>query len=199
MKRRKGKSFNCPRKIGIWAMEPGCGATYIAIGMATFLSTVCHCKTAYVELGSTGQIESLVRRRNQNTSYFCYHGIWMYPNVLPQTFYALEDKEVDTWLYDGGSSLRRDAYNQLLNARKFLVCPGSPWKQERVCLWLDRHSEEERQSYEFLIPSGDCEFKKVLEDEYKLQLYEVPYIKNPFELTPIAVQFFYQLFCKKEV
>lgn len=199
MKKHKGELFHCPRKIGIWAMEPGCGATYIAIGMATFLSTVYHYKTAYVEMGSAGQIESLARRRGQNTSCFCYHGIWMYPSVLPQALYTLEDKEVDTWLYDGGSSLRRNAYNQLLDARKFLVCPGSPWKQERVCLWLDRRTEGELQSYEFLIPSGFCEFKKVLKGEYKIQLHEVPYIKDPFELTPIAVQFFYRLFCKKEV
>ena len=199
MKKQKRESFIYPKKIGIWAMEPGCGATYIAIAMATFFSTVCHCETAYVEMGSIGQIKSLTRRSSQDKACFCYHGVWMHPSVSPRALPTLAEQEFDTWLYDGGSSLRRDSCNQLLDARKFLVCPGSPWKWERVRFWLERRSEEELRAYEFLLPSGSYEVKSVLEATCKAQLYEVPYIKDPFELTPVAVQFFNRLFCKKEV
>lgn len=147
-------------------------------------------KTAYIELNTTNQIQSLSAK--DSTDSFVYLGIHMFPSAKVTSLQEILNKEFDCFILDMGVLTNYTAMEFSKCQKKFLVCSFCEWKK---CISLKKIQELFQQTNlnrEDLILLKTFENKSTDSMFFSMHAKTFPPLANPFQ---IPVDMFRDLNC----
>lgn len=187
-----------PKIIAIGGLEHNCGTSCVCLAISNFLENKLRKKTAYIELNPTNQIASLSKEKKEAS--FRYLGIYMFPKASLSTLPHILQMHFDYFVLDFGilNPYTLKEFNRC--NKKFLVMDLCLWKKRKNQEKLEQFIKENTLELEHVIllmnhltkESTTLRFSKLFSKQISL-----PYIKNPFQLTPDDFKFYEKLLEEK--
>ncbi len=181
------KTLSVPQTIGIGGIEHGSGATHLALALTNLLANRQRKKTAYLELNPNRQIACLSSGSAQ--SFFRFLGMDFYPEATFEQLPKLLGKPYACFVLDlGVLNPSSAACREFLRCQKKLVV-GSvcPWKEARYGKWMESFFSQYQNHSEEIILLGNLGIKEDIlrfRRKYRVSVQTVPFLENPFQLTP---------------
>lgn len=168
--------------------------THLCLALSNFLCNKQGKKTAYIELNTTNQIRSLAPDSG-NTSFF-YIGIHVFPGTTLTSLPEILRMDFDYFILDMGV-LNVYTANEFFKCEKqFLVCSLSKWKRAQTIQKLEQllvNNYTMLGCLNLLTMSSIKESKLSMMYGHVLKVHSVPFLPNPFQVTPEFFSFFGKL------
>lgn len=190
---RNQKKSQSPLLIGVTGMESGCGVTHTCIALATYAYQAQGRRTAYVEMNKSHQIRGLVAKDNWQGECFRYQGIFFYPEASTRTLDLVLMKEYEMVLLDCGCRQQEMLKDVPICNYRFMLAFGARWHRTQLEDWFGSQEKIRRTQYQYLIPLVSQQQIKDLCHEYSVQFHAIPYLSDPFVLSPTMIQFLTKL------
>ncbi len=178
-------------------MERSCGTTHFALALSNFLCNKENQKTAYIELNATGQILNLSSENSPQP--FCFQRIDLYPQITLETLPQILKKQYAYSVLDMGV-LNEHTYREFLRCdQRFIVGSICPWKANCYYSLLESLSYQSIHHQKDFILLGNLGIKKYVkqfQQKYNICIRAVPFLENPFQLTPSDWTFLNELLKK---
>lgn len=174
--------------IGIIGTGMGCGATHLAIALATYMQSGLGRRTAIIELSGKNELKDMIQKEgNKNQTlvgvhYFTDLGVGKMPEIM--------NSKYEVFVLDLGSDYALAREEFLRCDRKIVTGSISPWKVSAYEHFLKKVMETENiTSWEFLILFANMSDKKKIQKKYGVQMISIPWIENPFYLKKEDMMF----------
>jgi hypothetical protein len=189
-----------PQTIAVCGTEHGIGTTHFALSLSNYLCSKYRKRTAYVELNGSNQIRSLSDDPDMDT--FFYMDIACYPSSIAEDLNRILAERFSYIILDLGvltSDTCREFYRCDL---KFIIGSVSPWKAGRFYDTLESLLYNTNPSQDHIVILGNLGIKETLRDFQRFcgcQVYAIPFLQNPFQLTTANCTFFQEMLAKNGI
>jgi hypothetical protein len=176
--------------IAMMGTLPGVGVTYSAISLGTYLSNYCHYRVALVEENSNMHFSYIKRaaRVIGEENYFSVGKIDYYPGAEEGIWLRLQRMSYDYILVDYGVN-EGSKLNQYARCNyRFLIGSLCEWKREAFETVMDKEGTGVEISF-YLATLGKRYDMKEFYQEFRIRLYGIPCIHDPFLLVKEVLQF----------
>lgn len=182
--------------IGIWGTESGCGATHLAISLASYITgrermstTLAECNTSQA-FAKLEQVYEALPKASERQEFFI-HGIRYKKQVLLEEIRRIQAAGQECLIMDFGK-----ASNQLWEC--FLSCKTCivvlslrEWKLPSFELFMEEtKGHKERKNWCFVVRDGFREDLREMEKRYQIHLKQMPYEADPFQLRRENMKFY---------
>ena len=139
-------------------------------------------KTAYIELNTTNQINSLVTTQGNNV--FSYKGIDFFPNASVTSLIEILNLNYQYYILDIGVLSTYNLKEFLRCDKQFLVCSSRKWKLQNAKEKIDSIFKNKK-ALKFVTMIMNLSEKEI---HYSIfsnlhNCVSFPFIENPFQLT----------------
>lgn len=166
--------------IGIGSVDRGAGTTCVCLAFANYLCNKMGMKTAYIELNTTNQINSLSSKDSEHP--FVYMGIHIFPSTKVTSLKDILSKDFDYFILDMGILTTYTAVEFSKCQKQFLVCNFCEWKKrttQKKIQDLFQNTNLEREKLILLKTFASKSTGPLLSE---MHFKTFPPISNPFQL-----------------
>lgn len=179
-------------------MEKNSGVTFISLALSNFLHSKLGKKTAYIELNTTNQIQSLSPK--QNEKYFSYMGFDIFPSITVTSLWEILCLNYDYFVLDMGVLNTYTAKEFSKCEHRFLVCSLSKWKIHQTLEKVEKFCQQTYIPKEHVTVLNNLKMQKstfALFSTLPVKVISFPFIPNPFQLKPDTFHVFHQILERK--
>lgn len=151
-------------------------------------------KTAYIELNTTNQINSLSQK--QDPASFSYLGFTVFPCVKVTSLLEVYNMNFDFFVVDMSVINTIIAREFAKCDYQFLVCSLCNWKNDNTLKKIDHLFQHTNISQETVTILSNLGIKKSIVSSFskkRLRVIPFPFIPNPFQLQPKEFAIFTKL------
>lgn len=185
--------------IGIWAVESGCGATHLAIALASYIvgrermrTTLAECNTSHAFSRLEQVYEGLPKE--SGTKEFFIRGVRYIKQAASEEIRQLYASGQECLLLDFGHA-DRTAWESFLSCKICIVTLSlREWKMPSFEAFMEETREhKERKSWRFVVRDGYREEIREMKKRYRIDLKQTPYEADPFHIRRENMNFYESL------
>ncbi len=171
-------------------MTPNCGTTFLSLSLTNYITNKLHQKAIYIEVNGTNEIKNLFPKSPVNSFHFM--GLFIFSNVTLAELPTILSQPSANLILDFGvlNEHTLQAFSQA--DTKIIIGNIGPWKTRTYADYLKKLSNimNIRDCFILLANLGIKEYEKIFHAYTGFSVLSIPYIKNPFQLTPADWPFF---------
>lgn len=181
------------RSIGIFGVQQGVGVTHLSAAMMRYCTQRLGSHTALVELSGNHELEELQRQRDGRGLRAAREHYFV--NAGSETMAEIAGCGCEYQILDMGSEFYRIRGEFLRCHRKIIVVSLVPWKRKELDYFMSAIYREEQMGEEvtFLAQFGKKTDKKDFQKTYRVPVFTLPYVEDPFRLTEADCRFLQRL------
>lgn len=169
--------------MGVGSVERGVGTTCVCLAFANYLCNKLGMKTAYIELNTTNQINSLSSNLSKDsTDSFVYLGIHMFPSTKVTSLNEILSRDFDYFILDMGVLTSYTATEFSKCHKQFLVCSFCEWKKRISLEKIKDLFENKFLHKEEIILLKTFHEKSTGPNIFSMNIKAFPSLPNPFQL-----------------
>ena len=187
------------RRIGIFALTPGCGTTHLSISIANYFASKERKSVLYLECRPEDyqSTEGIIRLRTDNTisiaglSGFKKHGIDYMPSCTPSDVRRLISEKYDIIISEQYCRAEDGQLQFGMYEKCMFLFSAKPWKYNTAQINLKKIIAQKSG-----MPQGEyCSFgltkneEKMIKEEFNLRCVSIPFINDPFRLNNDDLKF----------
>jgi len=182
--------------IGIWSTESGCGATHLAIALASYIvgkermhTTVAECNQSHA-FARLEQVYEMLPKESESQEFFI-RGVRYLKQVSPKEVRRLRASGQECLLLDFGGAAW-EAWEVFLSCKTCIVVFSlREWKLPSFENFMEQTKEQkERKNWHFVVRDGFKEDIRELEKRYRMHFKQIPYEEDPFHIRRENIRFY---------
>lgn len=185
--------------IGIWGTESGCGATHLAISLASYIvgrermcTTVAECNTSQA-FAKLEQVYERLPEVSQNQE-FSIRGIRYKKQVSIEEIRQLQASGQECLILDFGKAAWAQWECFLSCTICIVVLSLREWKLPSFERFMEEtEGHKERKSWCFVVRDGFREDIREMERRYQIRLKQMPCETDPFQIRRENIKFYESL------
>jgi len=180
-------------------VESGCGATHLAVALASYTAgrermhtTLAECNTSHA-FARLEQVYEMLPKESENKEFFI-HGIRYIKQVAAEEIRRLYASGQECLLLDFGNA-EKTAWESFLSCNICIVILSlREWKMPSFEAFMEETSEnKERKNWHFVVRDGYREDIREMEKRYRIHLKQMPVEADPFHIRRENIKFYESL------
>lgn len=193
------KTQKTKETIGIWGTESGCGATHLAIALASYIvgrermhTTIAECNTSQA-FAKLEQVYEMLPEASKSQE-FSIRGIRYKKQVNIKEIRQMQASGQECLILDFGKAVSTQ-WECFLGCKICIVILSlREWKLPSFELFMEETREhKERKSWCFVVRDGFREDIKEMEKRYQIHIKQMPYEADPFQIRRENIKFYESL------
>lgn len=182
--------------IGIWGTEPGCGATHLAVALASYIvgrermhTTVAECNTSQA-FAKLEQVYEVLPEASGNQEFYI-RNVRYRKQVNVEEIRRMQASGQECLILDFGKA-DRERWECFLSCKICIVVLSlREWKLPSFETFMEETREhKERKSWNFVARDGFREDIREMERRYQIRLQQMPCEPDPFQIRRENMKFY---------
>lgn len=185
--------------IGIWGAESGCGATHLAIALASYIvgrermcTTLAECNNTQA-FAKLEQVYEMLSEASPNREFYI-RGIRYRKQVSVEEIQRMKASGQECLILDFGKTTR-ERWEYFLSCKICIVVLSlREWKLPSFETFMEEtKGHKERKSWSFVVRDGFREDMREMEKRYQIHLKPMPCEADPFQIRRENITFYESL------